>query len=174
MKRTIQELHAMPKPSNPAELEVLSMWYFGVPLHLSKLNIYPSGFNEEAIGGAQYEVRELYNSYHGKGFNFGSGSIDGYDYSAAFWEYVIGPLTCGGIAGHSYGQTNTYGFRDHKRLQKFSEYLRRNESGRLRKAFERLALLNGEGESMITRDSRAQTSGREDGVVAVSKSLTPA
>jgi hypothetical protein len=142
------------------------MWYFGKPLHFSSLSVYGNGSAPAAVGTCQYKVEEEYNSYHGSGWLFGKCAIDGYDYSGDFWRHVCGPIYCGGIAGHSYGQANIFGYRDRLRLEKFSEYLRRKESGRLRKSFERLAHQYGMGESAVNRDSCAQTSGRVDGVVA--------
>jgi hypothetical protein len=167
IKRTRTELEAMPKPKNPAELEVLSQWYFGAPLHLGGLRVSDEIGTDGAYYG-QYEVGELYNDYHGDDWLFGKNCIKGYDYSRDFWRHVVGELYCGGIAASSYGQVRVREHRDQKRLKEFAGYLRRNESGRLRKAFERLALLNGEGENTVTRDSRVQTSGRADGAVAAS------
>jgi hypothetical protein len=170
VKRTQAELMKAPLPSCPAELEVLSTWYFGAPLHLSHLRVADDySFGDEADGSASYEVLEEYNSYHGRGWLFGQCCIVGYDYSRDFWAHVIGRLYCGGIASRSYGQVNVLGRRNVKRLKDFEGYLRRNESGRLRKAFERLARSYGAGENTVTRDSRVLTSGREDGAHAVSK-----
>lgn len=160
MKRTRKELMKMPRPHNPAELEVLSHWYFGMPLHLSLLYIY--------VNTAQYQVLEEYKSYHGDGFNFSAYSCDGYDYSSVFWNFVIGELCCGGIAAHSYGQAHIRGHRDMARLKRFEGFMRGRQSGRLRKPYERLALLFGEGENTATHDSGVLITGRVDGAVAVS------
>jgi hypothetical protein len=168
VKRSRTELLAAPLPRCPAELEVLSTWYFGAPLHLSCLRMYAKGMAPASEAGAEYEVREEYNSYHGNGWLFYGCAIEGYDYSSDFWAHVIGNLYCGGIASHSYGQCNVFGRRNVKRLKEFEECLRRNESGRLRRAFERLARSYGAGENTATRDSRVLTSGREDGAHAVS------
>lgn len=165
-KRSREELALMPKPGNPAELEALSMWYFGAPLHFSTLRIYGSGSAPVAVATCQYEVVEAYDSYHGSGWLHGKCCTVGYDYSRDFWAHVCGPLYCGGIAHRSYGQANVFGRRDLRRLERFAEYLRRKESGRLRKAFERLAACNGSGENAVTRDSCVQTSGRVDGANA--------
>jgi hypothetical protein len=159
-KRTRAELNATPRPANPAELEVLSEWYFGKALHLAELRCYGEG--------ASYRVRERYNDYHGKGWLHKEGCIDGYNYSEHFWAHVIGRLSCGGIAGHSYGQTRVIGHRNSLRLQRFAEYIRRKESGRLRKPFERLAQQYGLGESASIRDKRTLTRGRVDGASAAS------
>lgn len=167
-KRTRQELEAMPKPQCPAELEVLSQWYFGKKLHLSTLHVYDSGSAPASSAGAQYEVAESYNDYHGSGWLHSTHCINGYDYSRDFWAFVIGPLCCGGIAGHSYGQANVFGHRDALRLRKFQDHLRRKEPGRLRSPFVRLAREHGAGENTATRDSRVQIAGREDGAATVS------
>lgn len=165
--RTREQLRAMPKPGCSAELEVLSQWYFGVPLHFSKLYVH-GGWAPAADAGATYEVAEPYNSYHGDGFLFGKNCIKGYDYSGAFWQYVVGNMSCGGIASHSYGQVNVFGHRDVARLRAFESFLRQKKPGRLRKAFERLAREQGAGENTVTRDSRVQIAGRVDGAAAVS------
>lgn len=168
VKRSLAELKASPLPSSPAELEVLSTWYFGTSLHLSRLYVHLKGNAPMSDAGVQYEVREEYGSYHGNGWLFGCYCINGYDYSRDFWEHVIGNLYCGGIAGRSYGQANVFGHRNVKRLKEFEEYLRRKESGRLRKTFERLARSYGAGENTATRDSCVLMGGREDGALAVS------
>lgn len=171
VKRTREQLKAMPKPQCPAELEVLTAWYFGKALHLSELSVYES--NREGIaGGATYRVAELYNDYHGKGWLHADDCIRGYDYSSDFWAYVIGHLSCGGIAAHSYGQAVVVGHRDVLRLKKFEGFLRRKEADRLRKAFERLAREHGAGENTVIRDSRVLTTGRVDGAVAASLQAT--
>jgi len=125
----------IPKPRSDAELEILSELYFGVPLHLSSLGAYGSK--------ASYKVAELYDSYHGKGFEQntdGEHRTGGYDHSKYFWEYVCGKLYCGGVAGCSYGQTHLKSYRDMRRLQEWVDSRRRNDSGRIRKPFARLAL----------------------------------
>jgi hypothetical protein len=157
-KRSDAELRSMPRPSNPSELEVLSYWYFGKALHLSRLDICGASVS--------YAVREEYNSYHGNKWLHMCGCIDGYDYSARFWNFVIGILTCGGIAGHSYGQARVIGYRNALRLNRFSEYLRKKESGRLRRPYERLAQQLGLGESASIRGKRTLTQGRVDGASA--------
>lgn len=159
-KRTQGELRRMPLPRNPAELEVLSMWYFGKPLHLKLLSGWGDSFS--------YEVAEDYNSYHGEGWLFDQCCIDGYDYSRVFWRRVIGELDCGGIARASHGSVRSTSKRSAARLRKFSEYLRRNESGRLGTSFRRLAHEYGMGENAVTRDSCVQTGGRVDGAPAAS------
>ncbi len=160
-KRTDEELRKMPLPANALELEVITEWYFGMPLHLSKLYVYEGG-------GAQYEVRELYNEYHGDGFLHSSHCTNGYGYSERFWKRVIGVLYCGGIGGHSYGQTKAQGHRNIKRLASLAKYLKVNGACKLRKPFERLARMNGAGENRVMRDSSVQIAGREDGAAAVS------
>lgn len=166
--RTRQELLDAPKPSNPAELEVLSRWYFGKPLHLAFLRIRRAETTEPFAAYGQYEVAELYNDYHGNGWLFGQCCIHGYDYSRDFWQHVVGVLYCGGIADHSYGQVRIKGHRDRLRLQRFEECLRRKESGRLGKAFERLAREYGAGENTETADDGVLTTGRVDGAVGAS------
>lgn len=167
-KRTRKELAAAPKPCNPAELEVLSHWYFGKALHLGFLSVFERLDDSLIAGSVQYEVTELYNSYHGAGWLHSENCIKGYDYSGDFWGHVIGPLYCGGIASRSYGQVRIVGHRDLKRLMVFQGYLGRKESGRLRKPFERLAREYGAGENTATRDSGVLIAGRVDGAAAVS------
>jgi hypothetical protein len=167
-KRTRAQLEAMPKPRNPAELEVLSAWYFGMPLHLEQLWVTDYKSCQAADGSAQYRVAEEYNDYHGEGWLHGKSCINGYDYSREFWAHVIGHLYCGGIATHSYGQATVIGRRNVLRLKAFEEFLLRKESGRLSARFERLARKHGAGENTVTRDSRVLTTGRVDGAVAAS------
>lgn len=172
-KRTKKELLTMPKPHNPAELELLTLWYFGKRLHASKLNVWMGRIEKEnSFAHAQYEVLEPYASYHGTGWNFSSYDIVGYDYSRDFWRFVFGDLYCGGIANCSYGQTYVRSYRDSKRLKVFEEYLRRKQSGRLRKPYERLAHLLGVGENTAILDSSVLIAGRVDGAVTVSNAGT--
>lgn len=96
-RRSATELLASPKPWNVFELEALTEWYFGKPLHLNYLRVWNRS--------AQYEVAERYNEYHGPGWLWSGYSGEGYDYSRAFWRHVVGELRCGGIAASSYGQT---------------------------------------------------------------------
>lgn len=133
-KRQYSELFEMPKPRNPRELEVLTEWYFGKPLHLSLLAVH-GPWNESDAGGARYEVAEKYNDYHGGSWLHHKSCIDGYDYSSRFWEYVIGPLTCGGIADRSYGQSHVREAKDVTRLKELEAAIDSNKKGRMRKAF---------------------------------------
>jgi hypothetical protein len=173
-RRSRAELASMPKPESPAELEVLSRWYFGTPLHLKSLWVTPRAPKCPDTAGGQYAVREPYNDYHGKGWLWGQCENAGYDYSAAFWRHVIGELYCGGIAECSYGQATVIGRRNIARLQRFEECLRRKESGRLRKAFERLAREYGAGENTGTMDNGVLTAGRVDGADAASMDVQQA
>jgi len=131
VSRNNKSFIGIPKPSSDAELEILSELYFGAPLHLRSLSAYESS--------ASYEVSELYDSYHGSGWQFGKGDIRGYDHSAKFWRHVVGELSCGGIAGRSYGQTHVQSHRDYMRLKIWVDSRRRKDSGRIRKPFSRLA-----------------------------------
>ena len=124
----------VPMPRNKSELELLTHWYFGAPLHLSRLDIYG--------GSVSYEVKEDYNSYHGiaRGFLFDESCTRGYDYSARFWKAVLGVLSCGGIARASYGSaTIIRGHRHKKRLVALAESLRRKGPDPVRPVFVRLA-----------------------------------
>jgi len=126
-----EQFVGIPKPSNDAELEVLSELYFGVPLHLAEFRA--------RLKSASYRVKEKYDSYHGTGFLYSKQSCGGYDHSACFWSHVIGRLSCGGIAGHSYGQVTLKSHRAGRRLSRWYDSWLRNESGRLGKQFDRLA-----------------------------------
>lgn len=138
-RRDSTELKRAPKPRNPKELEILSMWYFCAPLHFSMLRVYPDVRGVSRGGCAQYEVAEPYNSYNGKKWLFGCADIDGYDYSAKFWRHVVGELYCGGIAAHSYGQAHIGTIKDCARLTRFANYLTCGKSGELGAAFKALA-----------------------------------
>ena len=129
--KTRDGLLLCPLPQNDAELEVLSRAYFGVPLHLSSLSCWN--------GYGSYQVKEKYNDYHGAGFQYSQFDIDGYNHSGLFWRSVIGRLTCGGIATHSYGQVKVINHRQAKRLERWIDSRRNKESGRLLKPFVRLA-----------------------------------
>lgn len=121
------KFHRMPLPETDAELEVLTYAYFGKALHLSVLSHY-----------GNYEVKEDYNSYHGKGWKFPRKNLDGYDYSREFWCTVIGEVICGGIARASYGACKLQGWRQKKRIHRWIRN-RKTESNYLRKPFLRLA-----------------------------------
>lgn len=97
----------MPLPQSVEELEILTEWYFGKPLHFRFLRV------------GYYKVEESYNSYHGPGFAFDFSCTKGYDHSRDFWNQVCGPLSCGGIAVRSYGQFNCRSYRGKKRIEKF-------------------------------------------------------
>lgn len=119
-----------PLPETDRELEIISAHYFGAPLHLDTLRVYDDT--------AQYKVKELYSAYHGDGFEYGRHCTVGYEHSGYFWEKVIGNLYCGGIAGHSYGQTRIRSYRQRKRLEKWISNRSKGISY-ARKPFERLA-----------------------------------
>lgn len=146
---------AMPLPNCDAELEVVSEIYFKMPLHLSRLHRW------------SYEVKEKYNAYHGTEWQFGQGCIIGYDHSGLFWKTVCGDLSCGGIAGHSYGQFKINSRRHEKRMQHWIDSRRGKKPDTVRTPFVRLAQKHGLGESIAIRGSGALTDGREDGATAV-------
>ena len=135
------------KPQSDAELEILSAIYFGKPLHAG-FDVWES--TEKSHG--RYEVKEDYDSYHGKEWEFGKRAIDGYTKSEAFWKYVFGPLYCGGIARASYGQFHVVSHRDLKRLMRWKDSRSSGDSGRVRQAFARLAKQHGLGENSSTPD----------------------
>lgn len=148
-------LRGMPKPGTDAELEILSEWYFGLALHFKKL------------WGFSMSVQESWDEMSG-----GSGAIDDYNSSDAFWKHVMGgPLSCGGIAGSCYGSYNVNGYRNKKRLADWVSSRRRGDSSSVRPAFVRLAeqLRSSEGTPRI-RNRGVLTSGREDGALAASLS----
>lgn len=128
-----------PLPASDAELEILSSAFFTRPLHLSKLRVVRLYRSDKGdIYSAEYEVREKFNSYDPLpwvGETWGK-----YDFDEAFWRRVIGRLTCGGVAGHSYGQVRGRGYRQMKRLQTWA--LERDGTGgssTVRPQFKRLA-----------------------------------
>ena len=120
----------MPLPETDQELEIISELYFGAPLHLYELRAYEQSGN--------YQVNELYNSYHGEGFEYSTNCTIGYDHSAMFWRTVCGELTCGGIGSRSYGQFTINNRRHYKRLERWIRN-RKNGISYVRKPFERLA-----------------------------------
>ena len=129
----------MPLPETDAELEVASFAYFGKALHLSILRL------------SSYDVKEPYDSYHGDGWPFDETSCEGYDHSAAFWNWVCGDRTCGGIAANSYGQFKRGGHRHQLRLKRWITN-RQKGTNYLRKPFKRLAQSVGFGREQ--NDSR--------------------
>lgn len=147
-----------PLPKCDEELALLTTWYFGVPLHV-QLHLWD--------GGGSYEVKETYNSYHGNGFAYSSSSSDGYDSSRDFWAAVFGRLTCGGIAGSSYGQFKVVGYRHAARLRQWMKYRISNRGNSPRRCFVRLAADVGGGERARIRGMRSLIDGREDGASAV-------
>lgn len=153
---------AIPAPRNDEELALLSLWYFGLSLRLKELRAWS--------GGASYEVAELYSMYHGDGYAYNGYSCDGYDSSRDFWRAVIGELTCGGIASHSYGQAKVVGHRNAARLEQWIKLRKLQRISTPRKLFERLALKQGEGERTRIRDMRRVTGGRVDAAQALSNS----
>lgn len=117
----------LPRPMNDAELAIISVYVFGVPLRLIRL-----------FSGS-YEVEQNYSDYHGEEFAFSANSCEGYDRSAGFWNWACGELYCGGIARASYGQFNVQGHRNSARLLRW-QVSRREDKGRTpRTAFARLA-----------------------------------
>lgn len=136
-KRSAKDLTSGLKPKSPAELEILSRWYFGKPLHLDSLQVYSHGDSDPA-GSARYSVKELYNSYHGEKFLHGERCTKGYDYSATFWRFAIGELYCGGIASTSYGQAHVSTIKEVDRLKKLQALVEGGDHGRVRKAFKEL------------------------------------
>lgn len=138
-----------PLPQNDAELELLTNWYFGKSLHISRLDF--SFYSEDScynndrnnhIGSGSYEVMEDYNSYHGKGWKYSQCENEGYHDSGIFWNRVFGDLSCGGISRASYGQFYVDNYRHGKRLEKWIKSRnRKDNSYKVRPAFLRLALL---------------------------------
>ena len=145
-----ERMNGFTKPETDAELEILTVIYFGVRLHVV-FDIYKSSTPDYTASG-RYEVKESYNSYHGTGYEFGKGCINGYSHSGAFWKYVFGDLYCGGIAGSSYGQFEVFTHREYKRLERWQESRRRGDSRGVRPAFVRLAKQYGLGENSSTPD----------------------
>lgn len=160
--RTLAELKALPRPRNTAELEALTLWYFGKALHIGRL--YVGG------NSVSYDIAEAYNDYHGKGWLFAQHDTKGYDYSARFWRRVFGVLNCGGIARNSYGQSTIEGgHRERLRLKQLRDSWARKDAGRVRKSLARLAPNGGGGENTaILGSGRVPSLGREDGAGAVS------
>ena len=117
----------IPLPQCDEELELLTQWYFGKPLHLKTMS-------ENC-----YEILEDYNSYHGDGFQFSESCTRGYDHSADFWAVVFGPLYCGGIGRASYGQFKANGWRQKRRISKWLKRRSERRSSTPRRAFVRLA-----------------------------------
>ncbi|MGE0290630.1 MAG: hypothetical protein AB7I42_25115 [Bradyrhizobium sp.] len=154
----------LPLPRCDAELSLLASVYFGAPLRLANLDLWGDS--------AQYEVAQDYSAYHGEGFKYGKHCIVGYDHSRAFWNSVIGPLYCGGIARASYGQARVIGHRNKQRIEYWIQDRRSGRDSSPRPMFVRLARQHGAGESSADRTrppaSVALTGGRVDGAPAAS------
>lgn len=155
-----------PKPKNAAELAVMTKWFFGCELELKFLRF--SGKH------GQYEVKQDYNSYHGEGWAFGKTCVEGYDRSRDFWNYVLGPLGCGGIARANYGQFQAReGHRERLRIKALQDSVCGKDAGRVRKAFTRLAPIFGGGENTaILGSGRVLRGGRADGAPTASQVLS--
>ena len=161
MKRRLHlptEYRRMPKPRNDAELAILTEWFFWAPLSLSVLQV--------ATGYARYEVKQKFDSYHGAEFRLKSRCQ--YDADAGFWRFVIGELTCGGVAGSSYGQAKVVGWRNQKRLESWVQSRRNGGVSCVRPAFARLARAIGAGENRTIRGGSVLIAGREDGAAGAS------
>lgn len=157
-----RDLRKMPRPRNDAELAILTTIYFGAPVGIADLYVRRDGEGGACSGG--YEVREDYNSYHGRGF---VSSECFYDADSSFWRRVFGPLTCGGVARVSYGQFRATGHREMRRLLRWMDMRRSGSRGcSLRRPLQRLAERYGLGENRVTRDSSVLTGGRADGAQA--------
>ncbi len=121
------------KPSNDLELEIVSEYIFGVPLHLKKLDTHDGEY-------ASYEVLENHDDYYDQSFNIKAHNSS-YEVDDFFWKTVIGSLFCGGIARASYGQVDVKGYRNQRRIVNWV-FSRRNKSANyIRKPFTRLAEL---------------------------------
>ena len=153
------KLKKAPIPRNALELELLSEWYFGKKLHAS-FDVYGDS--------GSYQITEVYNSYHGKGFEFSENCGDGYDHSRNFWNHVFGELSCGGIATRSYGQFKIKGYRHKRRLMAWQKMKARQDANYIRPAFVRLARNVGAGENRTIRGNSVLITGREDGAVRAS------
>ena len=149
---------SLPRPRNDAELEIASEYIFGVPLHAT-FDLWGSG--------GRYHITEPYSSYHGKGFHYLSYSCEGYDRSAYFWKHVFGELSCGGIAGHSYGSFEVNGWRNRKRLENWKSLKGKTVSA-VRPFYERLAAQNREQKNREIRGVSVHSIGRVDGAIGVS------
>ncbi len=125
----------IPLPQTCKELEIVSEYIFGMPLHLSKLNFYGSG--------ASYQVLEEHSdTYDGVFDTAAHGSC--YDVDAIFWRTVIGRMMCGGIASHCYGQVHVDGHRHMYRLKRLAFDVRNSKKVpdgpcKVRRPFVRLA-----------------------------------
>lgn len=153
-----QKIKLLPKPRTDDELAVLTELCFGLPSGLSRLLC---GSYESDTKFSKMFSKEFL-SYHG----VSTGSCRLYDYAGWFWNHVCGPLSCGGIAGRSYGQFKWTGYRHKKRIQ-FWEHDRRKNQGRpLREPFIRLARQLRDGKNREIRGIPVLTSSRVDGVEA--------
>lgn len=119
----------LPKPQNDAEFAIVTEWVFGVALDV------------EWKWGEAYQIKQSYNSYHGKGFHFDKSCTYGYDRSSGFLHWALGRLYCGGIARSSYGQFNTEGHRDRRRIERWQESTRsgKTDGSTVRASYVRLA-----------------------------------
>jgi hypothetical protein len=136
----VKPLRGIPKPESDAELEIVSVYYYATPLHLRKLDSYG--------GGGSFEVEEDFDSYNKPG------SIDAYDAADVFWEWVLGPRCCGGVARASYGQFRC-GYRQSRRLQRWMRGRRDGDSSSVRPAFAKVSrATNGLGENTPNRADR--------------------
>lgn len=123
----------LPQPRSDAEFAAVTEFIFGMPLALKDLSIYGSD--------GRYEIAQPYSTYDDSSFNMAAHNSS-YDVSAQMMKACFGPLRCGGIAAHAYGQFSIEGHRNRLRLTRWAT---QRNTGRgaglsgLRPAFARLA-----------------------------------
>lgn len=147
----------IPRPQNDAELEIVSEWYFGIPLHFRSLHVWGSG--------GRYEVEEDFDSIP----RFGR---SGYDEHHLFWNWVTGPMEgVRGTARACYGGFKITSYRQQKRLEGWVSSRRKKDGSSVRRPFVRLAeRITGSEGTPRSATRGVPTSGRVDGALAVSLS----
>ena len=125
-------LRGLPLPQSDAELEILTEYYFGTPLHLEKLTV------------RSYRVKEIFDDY-----DLFKGN---YDAHGVFWDWALVKLTCGGTAAQSYGQFDCRGYRHRRRLERWICSRRQKDSRSVRPTFAKVSqVVDGPGENTLNR-----------------------
>ena len=145
-----------PLPQSDAEFAILSEIVFGKQLSVGKLWLRGDDYG-------QIEIAEKYDSFAPHGGR-------SYKVIETFMRTVAGPMSCS--ASLTWTDFRRYGHRHWRRLERWSESRRTNDSRTVRPAFVRLARRFGVGENIVGRVDRRSdgvlTGGRVDAAPAAS------
>lgn len=135
-----------PLPRCDEELELLTKWYFGKPLHAT-FRTDKCGDKKLLLSG-YYEVQEKFDSYDIFRNSYRETGVSNYDMHSVIWDRVFGDVCTGGVGGVSYGSfvVTKKEYRHAQRLLKWQKLKRNGVRSIPRSAFMRLASRLKEGE----------------------------